>query len=1146
MLMKAISRLILMLAGLPLAAQQGRGTIFGTVTDPAGAAVPAASVVVTNTSTNFTFRTETNSEGYFTTPALIVGPYSVAVAANGFKKAVRTGVTLEVDQRAPVNVTLEIGSVAESIEVTGAAPLVDVSSAAMGKVVENRRIQDLPLNGRNVFNLVLLTPNVRNNSNATGSGIAERGVAVANISINGGQGGYNAFSIDGGNAQNTVLNEVNVNPAPDAVQEFKVQSVAASAEYGFTLGGTVSVATKSGANEFHGSLYEFLRNDAFDARNAFSRTKAPLRYNQYGGAAGGPVWIPKIYDGHNRSFFFVNYEAYRHKFWGDNYATVPPMDQRGGDFSNLRDARGTLIPIFDPATTQVNPSGSGYVRQPFAGNLVPKNRFDPVTVKMLEFPAVPNATPTNVFQNTNNLFFRSSGGTESYQTAVRFDQRITDRNTMYVRYMDFWHRPLAYTGGVVPWAINGRDDRYKTRNAVVSDTHTFSPRVLNDLRLSLSRQYFTFGSPTVGQGWPKKLGLPDGFADVFPIANFGLATASGFNGTIGPGFVGNIRAGVGLQLFESVTMIFGKHSLKAGTEIRRTNGVAGVLAPANAGAWNFSGLTTNPQAATGTGSGLAQFLLGAVSSGSVTANGATTIMNHSASFFLQDDWRITRRLNLNLGLRYDYQQSPFEAHNRFSNFNIFETNPLTKLPGLTQYADQTSFPGIRGGKPNLSPRIGFAHDLRGDGRTALRGAYSIFYASMHNIAYSTSGYGTFSTPYDPPNGNSNFPAFQFSKGLPSPWLEPRGNKLGPSINLSSGAIWVQANQPAPMSQQWNLSLQHQFKSGWMVEGAYTGNKGTHLEARAYDYNQLDDKYYPQYQQALNDQLPNPYAGIIPGALGGTTIPRSQLLKAIPYVGSITVGSPSNLFGNSFYNALVLTAEKRMSKGLAMLASYTYGKAIGDSLYSNIDFASEQGNSDGYQTGKYDRRRERSLDSQDVRHRLVVSLVYELPFGKGRRFAAGNRVADSVIGGWQVNTITTGMSGLPLVVRGANNFRANRPDSTGISARLENHNANLWINPAAFINPPNWTLGNLGRTLPDARRPGVFNVDFSLIKDTRLTERLRLQFRAEAFNAMNHVNLGAPNTTFTAGADGRNVNANFGKILSARSARNGQFALKLIF
>lgn len=1120
------------------AAQQGRGTILGTVTDPAGAAVPGAIVSVTNTGTNISFRTETGSEGYYTTPGLVVGQYSVTVEAKGFKKAVRTGITLEIDQRASVNVVLELGSLAEAIEVTGAPPLVDVSSATMGNVVENRRVQDLPLNGRNVFNLVLLTPNVRNNSNATGPGIAERGSGVANISINGGQGGYNAFSIDGANAQNTVLNEANVNPAPDSIQEFKVQSVASSAEYGFTLGGTVNVATKSGTNEYHGSVYEYLRNDYFDARNAFSTSKAPLRYNQYGGALGGPVWLPKIYDGRNRTFFFYNFEGYRRRAWGDSYSTVPPMDQRGGDFSNLRDARGTLIPIYDPATTQANPSGSGFVRQPFAGNIVPKNRFDSVTPKMLDFIAAPNAVPTNIYQNTNNLFYRSGAGTDSDQNAIRLDQKITDRNTMYFRYMDFWHRPMPVTGGVIPWEIGGRDDRYKTRNAVLSDTHTFSPRIVNDFRVGLARQYFTYGSPTVGQGWPKKLGLPEGFADVMPIVNFGI--------TIGPGFVGNIRAGTGWQFFDSVNMIFGKHSLKAGSEVRLNSGVAGVMAPANAGSWNFSGLTANPQAATGTGSGLAQFLLGSVSNGSVTSQGATTINNYSASFFIQDDWRFTRRLNLNLGLRYDYQQSPYEKHNRMTNFNIFEMNPETKLPGLVQYADLTPFSPVLGGKPNLSPRFGFAYDVRGDGRTALRGAYSIFYATVHNVTYGSSGYGTYNTQYQPPNGNSNYPAFQFSQGLPSPWLPPLGNKLGPSANISGGVTWVQAYQDTPMSQQWNLSLQHQFKSGWMMEAAYTGNHGTHLEARSYDYNQLDDKYYPQYQLALQDQLPNPYRGIIPGALGGATISRSQLLKPIPYIAGITVGSPSNFFGNSIYHAMVLTAEKRMSQGLAILVSYTFSKAISDSLYSNIDFGSEQGNSDGYQTGKYDRRRERSLDALDVKQRLVVSLVYELPFGARKRWASGNGLVNGLIGGWQVNAITTGMSGMPLVVRGANNFRANRPNSTGISARLDDPTANLWMNPAAFVNPPNWTLGNLGRTLPDVRRPGVVNVDFSLIKDTRITERLRLQFRAETFNTMNHVNLGAPNTTFTAGADGTNVNANFGRILSARSARNGQLALKLIF
>jgi hypothetical protein len=1131
---------LLVLGSLPLAAQMGRGTILGTVTDPTGAAVPRASVTVTNVATNIAYHTVTNGDGYYTTPGMVVGSYSVSVQANGFKEFLRTGIQLEVDQKIVIDAALQVGNVSQSVEVSGAAPLVDVASATMGNVVENQRIQNLPLNGRNVLNLTLLSPNIRSNGNPTGSGIGERGFDVANISVNGGQGGYNQFTIDGGVANNAVQDEVNVNPAPDSVQEFKVQSVAVSAEYGFTLGGTVNVATKSGTNDLHGTLYDYLGNDAFNARNAFAATLTPERYNQFGGSLGGPVWIPKIYNGKNRTFFYYNYEGYRYSYWGYNYATVPTVAERGGDFSQYEDAKGNLIPIYDPATTAINPNGSGYIRQPFPGNIIPSSRFDKITPKFLNFVAQPNAAPTNIYQQTNNYYYQSSGGADSHQHMARLDQKFSDNNMFYARYMTFAQYPVASIGGVVPWSISGRADLYKDQNLVVSDTNIFSPSVVNDFRLSLARQYFTYQSPTVGQNWPQRLGMPSGFTNILPTMNLpGLS--------IGPGFVGNYRAGLVSGLFDAVTLIRGNHSIKVGTEIRRNLMPTGATVPANAGNWSFDGgLTNNPQSPTGTGAGLAQFLLGAVSSGSITSYGDTTLLNYSASFFVQDDWRVSRRLTLNLGLRDDFQQGAYETHDRLSNFNPYVTNPQTNLPGLTQYADQGSFPSILSGGPELSPRIGLAWDVRGDGKTALRAAYSIFYADVHNIVYSSNGYGAYSTNYLPPNSNGNYPAFYFDQGLPYPWIAPLGNQMGPNINLVGGANFVQSNQHEPMSQQWEVSLQHQLPGNWMVEAAYTGNHGTHLEASGYNLNQLNPMYDTQYKMALQNQVPNPYAGILPGVLGGKTVPQSQLLLPYPWVQGITVGNPSVLMGNSIYDAFVLSVQKRMSHGLTAQVSYTFSKMISDSLYSNIDYSSAQSEGGGYQNGLYDRAAERSVDPLDVTHRLVVSVVYDLPFGTGKRFNFNNRVLNGILGGWQFTTITTAQSGLPLRVTGASNFLANRPNSTGISPTLSNHNANLWLNPAAFINPPDWTFGNVGRTLPQTWGPGLINSDASLIKDTRIREQATLEFRAEFFNSLNHVNLGMPITSFQAGPDGTNVNANFGKILSARSARSGQLALKVIF
>src|SRR4051794_36000441 len=373
---------ILFAVALPVAAQQG---ILGNVTDGSGGAVPGANVLIVNTGTNAVSQATTNNEGFFTAPSLPVGGYSVTVEKTGFKKSVHTGITLQVDQRAEVNFRLDVGETTDSIEVTGEAPLVDTSSATVGKVVENRRIADLPLNGRNALALVMLTPGVKSQAGPTNSGFVDRGTALSAVSINGGPSSLNSFIIDGGNNNSAYLADINVSPTVDAVQEFKVQSNVMSAEFGFTAGGVINIVTKSGTNTPHGSLYYFVRNDAFDARNAFAATKAPFRYNQYGGTIGGPVVLPKIYNGKDKTFFFFNYEGWQNRRSASNILPVPTAAQRTGDWSAVKDAAGIPTLIYDPATTVANPNGSGFVRAPFAGNIIPANRLDPVALKMLQF-----------------------------------------------------------------------------------------------------------------------------------------------------------------------------------------------------------------------------------------------------------------------------------------------------------------------------------------------------------------------------------------------------------------------------------------------------------------------------------------------------------------------------------------------------------------------------------------------------------------------------------------------------------------------------------------------------------------------------------------------------------------------------------------
>ncbi len=1124
-------------------AQQGRGSMQGLVTDRSGAAIPYASVTIRNTDTNAAFTTTTNGEGLFTAPALPVGQYEVTVEKEGFKRGVRSGITLLVDQRAQVDVPLEVGGTTESVTVTSDAPLVDTSSATVGKVIENRRISELPLNGRNALALVLLTPNVKSQAGPTNSGFADRGIALSSISINGGPSALNAFVLDGGVNTQGYLADVNVNPTVDGVQEFKVQSATMSAEYGFTAGGVVNIVTKSGTNQLHGAAYEFFRNDKLDARNAFAVTRPPFRYNQYGGALGGPVFLPKLYNGKNRTFFFYNYEGWQYRRATQVVTSTPTVEWRNGNFSNLRDASGNLVHIYDPATTRPNPSGNGVIRDAFPGNLIPSNRIDPAANALLQFYPLPNRTPVNPFTQQNNYLSTINESRDMDQHTAKVDHRFSDQNSLFVRYSHYHHFTDGPNNGSDFWpdpVVRARYDSLQSQNGVISDTHTFTPTLLNEFRLGVTRQYFPFQAASYGLGLPRKLGLPES------IPNNTLPLISNGFQSFGPFTVG-VRGSLTWQFFDMVSYINGAHSFKFGLD-QRLNQANNYQREVPSHSFTFpAGLTQNPQNTAGTGYAFATYLLGYVGSATGYNYAGESEAAFSTSLFAQDDWKVSRRLTLNLGLRWDYQQWPRERNNGTSNFDPDGLIPGTKLRGRTVYAGVDYGPApFQPMYTSFGPRIGLAWDLFGNGKTVFRAGYSIFYPSSfyRDMFGNTQGFANTTTAYNPPGGNANYPAFLFKDGFPFPPLPAQGSKLGPAAFLGQAVAYDQTNEKVPMSQQWTASLQHELK-GWLLDATYTANHSTNLVAGSYSINQIPDSAYALGLQ-LQNSVPNPYAGQAPGSLGGPTITLAQSLKPWPYYSDVTVRNPH--LGDSIYHAFLFSTEKRFSRGLVFLASFTFGKLISDSIVTPVNFGTgiEQVAVVGYQYGNVNRRLERSIDPTDVSSRLVLSGVYELPFGPGRAVRASNRVINTLIGGWQLNTITVLQTGNPIVVRGASNNRADRPNSTGKSAALSNPNATEWFDVTAFVNPPLYQLGNVGRTLPDVRAPGAFNMDLSAIKDTRLFERASLQFRAEAFNWLNHVNLGIPNAAFAPGPNGTNQSGSLGTISSARDARIIQFALKLVF
>lgn len=1124
--------------------QAGRATIQGTVTDGTGAVIAAAAVAVTQVETNTVTQTITSEAGFFTFPTLPVGTYEVRVEAKGFKKASRTGIALRVDDRATVDVALEVGELAETVEVSAQAVLVESSNATLGKVIENQRITSLPLNGRSALSLVVLTPSVRTSAESS-SGFGDRGVLVSGFSVNGGPVGRNYITIDGASNVNNRSADVNVNPAVDAVEEFKVQSGTMSAEYGFTLGGVVNMVTKSGTNQFHGTAYEFLRNDKLDARNAFSVVKAPFRYNQYGGSIGGPVIKSK-------TFFFYNFEQWNFRRQYTIIGTTPTDEQLRGDLSRLADARGVAIPIYDPASTAARPGGGGFVRTPFAGNIIPTNQLDPVAQNILKFYPRPNRPPDNAFTNANNVLLNLGASKDARQMTAKGDHQFSEKNRFSIRYILWNHKDdNASTGtGYFPDKLpRARNDNYTNRNAVVSDTHFFSATKIHDFRFSVVRQHFPFVPASVGTNPASKLGLPASVPDTtLPGINFqGIPTLQNFPS--GFGTIHGFLAFHTLQLQDSLTVIKGRHTMKFGVEFRKDlYNIAGCFSCAGSTSFTTR-LTGNPQQLAGTGSGYASFLLGTASGASIDQNVGVSYRNASQAYYFQNDWKVSNRLTLNLGLRYDYQSIADERNGGISNFNPYVINTENGLPGRLEFAgldfDKVQDPD----RNDWAPRFGFAYDITGKAKTVIRGGFGIFYPLMGthraNEAFAALGYRGNTTTYVPPGGNLDLPAFRLREGFPFPVVAPIGNKIGPSAFQSQNQTHVERATRTPYSEQWTLSLQQALPKSMLLELGYSGNHGVKLDGTSYDLNQLDPQYL-SLGQGLNESVANPFAGRVAGAFGGATITRRQLLRPFPYYGNIAINRPN--LGNSIYHSWLVNVEKRYANGLSFLASFTFGKQISDTI-TGFGFAgSEQVNLNPQQNGKFDRRRERAIHSTDSAKRFVLSGLYELPFGPGKRFNPGNPVARRIVEGWQFNGILTFQDGLPLGITGANNQAADRPDSTGVSAKLPSseRDATRWFDTTQFVNPALFSFGNVPRLLPDVRGPGQNNLDLSLIKDTRLMERLRLQFRAESFNFFNHVNLLAPNTGFVPGADGRNVSANFGRITRSRDARVVQLGMKLIF
>ena len=1148
-----------MLATFSLLAQQGTGNISGTVRDASGAAIGSAVVDIENIDRNDVIHLTTNESGFYSSPPLTPGSnYRVTVSREGFSKSVIGNITVTVGQRVDEDATLKIGAASDVVvvEASQAAPL-DTTSGTLGAVIGEKSIEELPLNGRNVIALTTLTPGVRINTTVAQGGFANRGTNLSAISINGSPTGSNSYILDGQSNLSTTTGEIAINPTVDAIQEFKVQSGVFSAQYGFTLGGVVNLVSRSGTNTIHGSVYEFLRNDAFNARNYFARngvvSKPVLRYNQFGGAMGAPIIKDKAY-------IFGNFETYQFKQSSPQFLSVPTAAQRAGDFSQLVDANNNFIPLYNPYTTVATTVGSNtvYTRQRYANNQI--TNIDPVAKAYQDnFYPLPNNAPGTVAQqrtNTNNYLFNATGLSHMYNALGRLDYHLGSKDTVFARYAYYQNYTNGGTGGGTYYPnpiVANRYDTYTAQELLIGDTHVFSSSLINDLRLSIERQEFPFQAASAGQNWPQKLGLPSN------VPNFALPTvANGLpasNQTIG------YRAYTLPEVTDTVSKVIQRHALSMGVDWRGNAG-ANLQRNAPSGTFSFAAaLTQDPSgtaAAAGTansGSSYADFLAGAVSAASITTNTGELDRSFSFSAFVQDDWSVTDRLTLNMGLRYDFQKQPYEQNNGYSNFNPDVT--VGGYKGIMEYANT---PGVgRNFVPesyrDFGPRFGFAYQLTGDGKTVLRGGFGIYYPLFFNSIYTgqTNGFSSTSTSY---TATTNQPAFRFQNGFPTNPLQPLGAAYGPlgflgqSVGYQTPGAWK-----SPQSQQFTLSVQRQVPYDIVLQVAYVGNHGVHLPAGGWNINALNPSNYSLGKTYLQTQVANPYAGKISGALGAATVSRQTLLNPYPYYG--TVSTYNAHVGNLHADLLQISAQRQAKNGLTVLFGYTMGKVLTDSVNSPLAYLNGLASNNGYQN-PYNRAAEYSLDPSDVSQRATVSALYNLPIGKGQRFDLHSGLLNRVVGGIQFNVIGVFQTGTPLTISGANSQgAATRPNYVpGVSVANPNQNINAWFNTAAFSNPSDYTFGNVPRSLPHVRGPGTQNFDFSIFKTTDIYGRFKLQLRGEAFNVLNHPNFGLPGTGFAAATNpvvngngvggSSNTSSSFGVISTAADGRSLQLAGKIIF
>ncbi len=1167
--------------------QESRATLTGRVADASGGGISNAKVTAQDVQTNEQAAADTGADGNYTIPLLKPGTYNVSVESPGFKKSVREGIELNVSDRRTVDFALEVGQVQESVTVTAAPPMLDEATATRGNVIENLRVTELPLNGRNPFMLSALSPGVQFNGNPQFIRPFDNG-ENANFSINGGVRQTNTFLIDGspddaatdpaGDRSHANANVAYI-PTVDATQEFKIVTNFYDAQYGRTGGGIITVSTKGGTNDYHGTLYDFMRRYQWDANNTVANSQGRPIYavepgtgknlgghklDQWGLYVGGPASIPKIYNGKDKTFFSFAWEHYRESSPSPGLASVPTLAERQGDFSQ------DGITVYDPFSTRVNQAFDAtkpaslinpqYIRDQFPNNIIPANRLNPVGRAIANAYPAPNVGSPN--SRTNNYLSSPNLSLDKFRNVfVRGDHNISERERLFFRYA--YNLRNQFDQGTVNFPGLGFDAQdplvRENHNAVADSVTILSPSMLLDVRVGLTRYLEAAYRNHVYGADISSLGFPASFVNARPDPippTIVLEQYQQFGTRNQRYLISNT-----ISLEPSLSWNRGRHALHFGADLRdRRINPSGASFLRGGGEFDFNRDTTTqfPGIQQGSsGSAVASLLVGAPNAGIISSSPRLAYRSGYYAFYVQDDFKVSQRLTINAGLRWDVEGAPTERYNRMNAGFAFSAADAalaaaakaansSDCPACANLTGGLLFAGVNGNTRSAfstdythwQPRIGAAYQLAP--RTVLRGGFGMFYLP-ESFFGGVQGFAA-DTPFVATSGggvNAFIPANTLSNPFPNGINQPTGTSLGLATFAGNNVVFTNPNLKIPHVNQYSFGIEHQLPGAIKIEASYVGsrtydlNTGDNQLGSARNINVNTAAQIAQARQTpgyFNDAVKNPFAGLLPGtSFNGATVSRSQLLRPFPQFGSVLEYGES--VGKSWYDALQVSVEKRYTRGLVLVLAYTWSKNL-----EAVDFLNPQ-----------DATPAKTFTAVDRPQRLVLSGVYELPFGRGKLIGKDvNRGWNMLIAGWEYNFIGTIQSGTPVGLPG-------NVDLVG-NPTVSNQSFNSWFNncvantsgvatcsnPAFQLRGPN-TLRTIPFRVGAIRNPSRPLWDMSLNKKVYINERFNVQARLEAFNVLNSVIRNSP------GTDPTNA-ANFGIITLSQSniPRQVQLGFKLNF